>query len=698
MKVFAFLCIVCGGVLTSIATAKYNRIVMRAENLPGRLPKYANLFKTATHLMLLFFIMGYVVGAVDVVFRDVDSIFIFVGIVFCIAGVFFFLLIHYLEMLTEALNENNQQLQDAMTQIAEQNSQLKGEVDKRVKEILRQDELLHTVNDVAAVLLASDTGEFDSVLWKCMGMLAVQVDADRVYIWKNHTRDGVLRCTQVYEWSEAALPQQGNELTVDISYDESIPGWEEALSSGNSVNGLVRNLSPAEREQLEPQGIISILVVPVFLQNQFWGFVGFDDCHKERTYSEAEEGILRSASLLIATCMLRNEATLSLLQARDAANSSARAKSDFLSNMSHEIRTPLNAIIGMATIANKTEDIARIRDCLVKIDVASNQLLSLINDILDMSKIESGKMELSREPFNLHAALQNVRSIVGVRAAEKDLQLSLSIAPDVPVAVLGDEMRLSQILLNLLSNAVKFTPNNGRISLSIQLLDRAEGRCTLAVEVRDNGIGITEDAQKRLFQAFEQAESNTSRKYGGTGLGLAISRRIARLMDGDIFVESTAGKGSCFTVRFVMETVDEGALKPIHTEQDARNDFSGSTILLAEDIEINREIIVALLDDTGLCVEWVENGKQAVDAFAAEPSRYALILMDVFMPVMDGLEATRAIRRLPLSQAATIPIVAMTANAFKEDIDRCLDAGMNNHVAKPIDVGVLLEVLSQYLQ
>ena len=579
-----------------------------------------------------------------------------------------------------------------------QNETLRRELEAQMKAVLMQDKLLHTVNTATAVLVGSEVERFDNALWEGMGMLAECVAVDRVYIWKNVRRDGRLFCTQLHEWSEKVEPQQNRAHTVDLAYDECVPGWEETLTAGESVNGPVREMPEVIRAQLVPQGILSVLVVPVFLRGCFWGFVGFDDCKCERRFEAAEESILRSASAIIAVCTQRNEMTQSLLAAKALADQSTRAKSDFLSNMSHEIRTPINAITGMTAIAKRAGNPERVMDCLDKIDMASRQLLGLVNDILDMSKIEAGKLELQSEVFDFHAALYNVKSIMDVRVAEKRQRLSLSIADGTPNVLVGDELRLTQILLNLLSNAVKFTGDGGDIGLDVETMPVEDGVCALALSVWDTGIGITQEQQKRLFQAFEQAERNITRKYGGTGLGLAISRRLANMMGGDISVASVPGEGSRFTV-YVSLPVGEGLRLKVRAMggTDGTDGLAGKRVLVADDVPVNREIVISLLEDEGVLVEHAEDGQQALTMFEENPARCDLILMDVSMPVMDGMAATRAIRALDAPQAKAVPILAMTANAFDEDVRRCVEAGMNAHLAKPIDVDTLYGTLRQYL-
>jgi len=513
------------------------------------------------------------------------------------------------------------------------------------------------------------------------------------------------------------------------------------------------------------------------------------------------------------------------------AEAASRAKTFFLANMSHEIRTPMNAIIGMTSIGLSAADAERMSYCLGKIDSASKHLLGVINDVLDISKIEANKFELSPVVFEFEKMLQKVINVIKFRVDEKIQNLQVKISSDIPRSFIGDDQRLSQVITNLLSNAVKFTPEEGNISLDVKLVSETDDMCRLQIGVTDSGIGISEDQKDRLFCAFEQAEADTTRRYGGTGLGLPISKSIIEMMGGEIWVESEPEHGStfAFTVNLRRNAekqkrqLDEGILwenirviavddqpevreffketllslgvscdvaksgeealemmargdgyniffvdwklpgmngielarracaeserKPVtvlfssaywndiadnardadigkflqkplfrsdivdvlneyigvgivpeqseHSEESS--DFTGSVVLLAEDVEINREIVLTQLEPTGLEIECAENGLQAVDMFQASPDKYGMIFMDVQMPEMDGYSATRAIRALDVPRAVTIPIIAMTANVFREDIEKCLDAGMNGHVGKPINVSNVLEQLRWYL-
>jgi len=392
---------------------------------------------------------------------------------------------------------------------------------------------------------------------------------------------------------------------------------------------------------------------------------------------------------------------------RAIAVAASEAKGAFLSNMSHEIRTPMNAIIGMTTIGMGSQDVDKKNYAFNKIDAASKHLLGVINDILDMSKIEANKLELSPTLFNFEMMLQKVADIIEHKISERHQKFRISVDKDIPVFLIGDDQRLSQVITNLLSNSVKFTPEEGSIHLDSRLLSEDDGgypndneNCRISISVADTGIGITEEQKARLFDSFEQADIGTSRNYGGTGLGLSISKRIVELMDGDIWVDSVPGKGSTFAFSVSLKRgpeADDKSLSVNSNQSDNLVDFSGHTILLAEDIEVNREIVLALLDHLNLTIISAENGAVAVDMFSAAPYKYDIIFMDVQMPEMDGYEATRQIRKLDVPNASTIPIIAMTANVFREDIEKCLDAGMNGHVGKPINLSDILVLLQRYL-
>ncbi|MFG6489862.1 response regulator [Roseateles sp. BYS78W] len=398
--------------------------------------------------------------------------------------------------------------------------------------------------------------------------------------------------------------------------------------------------------------------------------------------------------------------TAELAEASQAAQAASLAKSAFLANMSHEIRTPMNAIIGLTYLAQSdaVEPVQQQR--LQKVANAAEHLLSVINNVLDFSKIEAGKVQLEHRPFTVDEVLDNIANMTTQAAAAKRLRVETDIAPTLSGRVLlGDPQRIAELLLNFAGNAVKFT-ESGFVRLAVRLDGDAVPtptgvRLPLRFEVQDSGIGIAPEAQTRLFRDFEQADSSTTRRYGGTGLGLAICRRLAGLMGGRVGVDSELGHGSRFWFSLTVDATATAHVAPAvaprpHSVRERLAELARTQplrILLAEDNAVNQEVAVALLGSAGLPVDVAADGQQAVDMVKA--GHYALVLMDVQMPVMDGLDATRTIRSLP--EGATLPILAMTANAFDEERQRCLDAGMDDHVAKPVVAEQLFATLYDWL-
>lgn len=375
------------------------------------------------------------------------------------------------------------------------------------------------------------------------------------------------------------------------------------------------------------------------------------------------------------------------------------AKREFLFNMSHDIRTPMNAIIGFTALAQThIDDRGQVEDYLKKISVSSQHLLSLINDVLDMSRIESGKVTLEAKPVHLPELVHELRDIIQAVVSKKDLSLTLDTVGVENEDIIADPLRLEQILINVLANAVKFTPDGGQISLWIVQKDTAPaGYADFEFHIKDNGIGMSEEFQKHIFEQFARERTSTVSKIQGTGLGMAITKNLVDMMGGRITVKSEQGKGSEFTIslRFPI-----GEAKTEQTPPAAKaSAFTGKKLLVVEDNELNLEIASTLLKEAGFEVDTAENGKVAVEKVeAASADRYDLILMDIQMPEMDGYEATRRIRALPDTKKAALPIVAMTANAFEDDRKNALRAGMNGHIAKPLDIQKLFQVLSELLK
>ena len=391
-----------------------------------------------------------------------------------------------------------------------------------------------------------------------------------------------------------------------------------------------------------------------------------------------------------------------LEQALMAANSANIAKSNFLSNMSHDIRTPMNAILGMAAIAEQyAGDPEKVINCMKKISYSSRHLLALIDEILDMSRIESGKMLLENKIFSLSGMLEGIVSMFQEQFKGKKLSFNMEKRSIKHDSLIGDEFRLSRILVNILSNAIKYTPEQGQIVFSVTELQAGkEGYARYQFVIKDDGRGMTEEFLKTIFMPFTRMEEKEGSYTQGTGLGMAIAKSMLDLMGGSINVESTLGKGSTFTVDVELETAEEGECREEKKEQNGgqtkRFDFTGKRVLIVEDNEINEEILKELLSIEGALTESAVNGKEAVDKLEqSSPGYYDLILMDVQMPVMNGYEAAAIIRGLDRSDAETIPIIALTANAFSEDRSKALAAGMNAHVTKPIDMANLCSVLAE---
>ena len=403
---------------------------------------------------------------------------------------------------------------------------------------------------------------------------------------------------------------------------------------------------------------------------------------------------------LAAAMMLLHDMT-DIIRSKKQAESANLAKSRFLATVSHEMRTPISAVFGMSSIGKASADKDKMIYCFTKIEAASQHLLGVINDTLDMSKIDAGKFDLSPVEFSFEKMLQNAVNVVTFRLDEKKQKLTIHTDKAIPDILVGDGQRLAQVITNLLGNSVKFTPDEGTINLSAVLTSEENGICTIQIAVTDRGIGISPEQQARLFQPFQQADNDTSRKFGGTGLGLSISKSIVEMMGGEIRVKSELGKGSTFSFTAMLrrggeDTSFSAALGQYEVPADINGVFAGYSILLAEDIEINREIVVELLKPTGLNIDCAENGEEAVRMFSETPEKYGLIFMDVQMPETDGYEATRLIRALNIPSAKTIPIIALTANVFREDIEKCLAASMNGHIGKPLVFDEVFRQLKLY--
>jgi signal transduction histidine kinase/DNA-binding response OmpR family regulator len=696
--------------------------------------------------------------------------------------------------------------------------------------------MLRAANSSANMIIGGYYDDYEVVLQQSIGILCESLGTDRSYIWRNHKVDGRLGCYMRSGWGRDTQIYEDLPDAKYLFYDEFLPNWKDMAQDTNVIlsdkedlpNSLIKSDFPGLSK------VKSIMAIPLFIHGDFWGFITFDTCEKKRTFTESEAEIMKVGALTIAASITRWEMNIELMKTQKDAMASAKAKSEFLSRMSHEIRTPMNAIIGMTTIAKNSDDDSRIKYCLHKIDASSRQLLSLINDILDMSKIDANKFEIVESEFDFEKMIQDVFNVIQVKLDEKYQRFHVDIEHPFEEYIIGDELRLSQVMINLLNNAVKFTPEKGDIRLKIREEDQEDGKTQLFVSITDTGIGINKEHQEKLFQDFEQIDGGITRSYGGSGLGLAICKKIIDLMGGEIWVESDSGKGTSFSFKVdikkgrevkpviprkmlkekinvliiddsedvldyfknifrsfsmncdvalngntalhmvkerhkkgedynilfidwnmpdmnggtvakrIKELTDNNAIvvmisssdwSDIHVEAKALGltnflpkpvlpsviyntvvDLTNSTpmyeeknqqenekiswpnkrILIVEDIEINREILLDVIENCQMMADQAENGQIALDMVKENPEKYDLVLMDVQMPIMDGLEATKQIRALDYEATKALPIIAMTANAFKEDEEISLEAGMNGHLAKPLSVDDLYDTLSIY--
>lgn len=399
--------------------------------------------------------------------------------------------------------------------------------------------------------------------------------------------------------------------------------------------------------------------------------------------------------LVLRSRRFRAEAEKALHKAEEAS----AAKTEFLSNMSHDIRTPINGIMGMLDIAEENfDDKARVKDCIAKMRGAASHLLSLVNDVLDMSKIESGSMQMLNTPFDLRVLLDSCCGILEGQITERNMTFTKQIGPFWHPYLVGSELHIRQVLINILSNAVKYTPDGGEINFRARETLFEEGLVHLRMEIKDNGIGMSEEFMQHIFEPFTQEQRTSRTTYKGTGLGMAITKKLVDQMHGSLDVESEPGKGSTFILRLSLPVGECPANAPDPMEEKRAPDLKGLHLLLAEDNELNAEIAVTLLEEQGAKITAVTNGKEALEAIQnAAPRTYDAILMDVMMPEMNGLEATRCIRAFEgKGPDEGTPIIAMTANVFADDVKACLDAGMNSHVGKPLDMKILMAEILKY--
>jgi signal transduction histidine kinase/CheY-like chemotaxis protein len=691
------------------------------------------------------------------------------------------------------------------------------------KKANRKEILINTLNQITKLLVTPNTLKQDAIVEEALLLVEKAFRTDKITFWKITANQDNSAFTRKFDYNNHKV--EYFEINSDSIYSDHFDSYKCRLANKEIINNYSKEVSPYLDSEV-------VLVIPVFIEDIFYGFISYERFELNEIFNSEELNILKSISLFIGNGIYRDDTAKSLALETEKAISSAKAKTEFLANMSHEMRTPMNAIIGMTNLALIGKDEERKDYCLDKIKDASVHLLGVINDVLDMSKIEANKLELFNQDFDLVKLLDKVNTVINFKIEEKKQHLVVKVDPLIPLNLNGDDFRISQVITNLLSNANKFTPIEGKIVLDVKLVKIENDDIYVNISVTDDGIGMTAEQLGKLFNSFSQADSSISRKYGGTGLGLVLSKKIVELMDGTITVTSEIDKGSMFAFTIKLKKVSKEVLsydevnwskvrvfvydsdstvidyfreitrkkniscdtfsnlsnaikaldkntlydyyfisydsierdnvnlatyikeankdrdltlialislewedikekatelgfktflkKPVFAsniidtltihakpnvlkENDVKEniddiDFSKHYILLVEDVDINREIVLAFLEPTLIKVDCATNGLEAFQIVSENKGKYDLVFMDIQMPILDGYKATLKIRELEDEYFKNIPIIAMTANVFKEDIDKCLAVGMNDHIGKPISFEEVLNKLQKYLK
>ncbi|WP_040414025.1 response regulator [Cyclobacterium qasimii] len=570
---------------------------------------------------------------------------------------------------------------------------LSGTIQDIDEEVRRENQLIQKEQMLLAISKATDellsNNKVYEAIQNSLEIIGKSVGVDRIYYFENSLDENSEKISsQRFEWSADTVDPQINNPDLQNVPFEAFGEFMLPMKNNEIFQAIISTL-PEEsdlRKLLDAQNIKSILTTPIFTDNGFWGFIGYDDCTNEREWSQAELSLLKSFANSISNAIDRNSLESNLIESKEIAEKASLAKSEFLANMSHEIRTPLNGIIGFTDLLVKTELNETQNQYIGIVNQSAIALLNIINDILDFSKIEAGKLELELNKSDIFELSGQATDVVSYQAQKNGVEMLLNIEKSLPRFIFVDDIRLKQILINLLGNAVKFT-NEGEIELKIQTLEIIEeNKRKIRFEVRDTGIGISEEYQKRIFEAFMQEDGSTTKKYGGTGLGLTISNKLLSMMGSELQLKSKIKEGSTFYFDIVLNTEEGVCIKP--------EDYPINNVLVVDDNENNRFILKEIFSLNDIAMDEAQNGFEALQQI--ENNDYDVVLMDLNMPYMDGLETSKKIRENFSGEKAQVPILLLHSSAEDDFIQKqCKELSINIRLSKPIKNNELFKALAK---